>query len=164
MHSPKRPKCSKTCANSCDQHGASNPENVTIIYRQVIEPIITYGAEVWGDAVKYQCVIRRLRTFQRTFAIRAIRGFHTVSAVSASALSQFMPLHLKIKEIQSIETVKRTGVCPTIPEDITLERRAKPEEKLHPSKRRFIQIRKRQHRKKWIDWRLVPQFTQMVAN
>ena len=113
-------------------------ENVSIIYKQVIEPIITYAAEVWGSAVQYDHVRRVLRSFQRTFAIRAIRGFHTISAVSALALARFTPLHLKIKEVHDIGRVKRTGVAPTIPDDIRLETRARPEDLLHPSKRRHI--------------------------
>ena len=115
-------------------------ENVSIIYRQVIEPIITYAAEVWGSVVKYEYVRRHLRSFQRTFAIRAIRGFHTISAVSALALARFTPLHLKIKEVHDIGRVKRTGVSPDIPDDVRLESRARPEELLHPSKRRLIPL------------------------
>ena len=113
-------------------------ENVTTIYRQVVEPTITYAAGVWGDAAKRQSCIKILRSFQRGFALRAIKAFHTVSAVSALSLAQFMPLHLKIREVQEIEIVKRTGVCPTIPEDIELERRIKPSERLHPSMRRYF--------------------------
>jgi ribonuclease HI len=113
-------------------------ENVTIIYRQVIEPTITYAAEIWGDAAQKQSAIRRLRSFQRSFAIRAIRGFHTVSAVSACALAQFMPLHLKIREVRDIGRVKRYGIYNGIPSDITLEIRVQPNDKLHPSQRQTI--------------------------
>ena len=72
-----------------------NSSNVEIIYRHVIEPTVVYAAGVWGTAVKYKCVRRQLRTFQRSFAIRAIKGFRTVSAVSSFALANFMPLHLQ---------------------------------------------------------------------
>ena len=113
-------------------------ENVTTIYRQVIEPTITYAAGVSGEAARRQTSISLLRSFQKGFALRAIRAFHTVSAVSVSALAQFIPLHLKIREVQQIEIVKRTGVCPTIPEDVILERGVKPHERLHPSKRRLL--------------------------
>ncbi len=111
-------------------------ENITTIYRQVIEPIITYAAGVWGEAANIQYIRKSLRSFQRSFAIRAIRGFHTISAVSALALAQFTPLHLKVREVHAIETLKRSGTHDAIPSDIYLERPAKPHEKLHPSKRR----------------------------
>ena len=113
-------------------------DNVKTIYHQVIEPTITYASEIWGDAVKYKSVVRTLRSFQRKFAIRAIRAFHTVSAVSASALSGFMPLHIKIKEIKRIENIKRSGVCPSLPDDVRLEKRSSPEDRLHHSRRPHI--------------------------
>ena len=77
----------------------------------------------------------QLRKFQRSFAIRAIQAFHTVSAVSASALAQFMPLHLKVLEVHRIEKVKLNGVFDGLPEDRPLESRVRPEEKLHPALR-----------------------------
>ena len=115
-------------------------ENVAIIYRQVIEPIITYAAEIWGGVVQLDYVRQELRSFQRPFAIRTIRGFHTVSAVSAIAMAKFTPLHLKIREIHDIGRVKRTGLAPSVPDDITMERRARPDELPHPSKRHHITI------------------------
>ena len=112
-----------------------HPENVETIYRHVIEPTICYAAEIWGDAVRRASVKRRLRTFQRTYAIRAIRAFHTVSANAALALAQFTPLHLKITETRKIAMVKRTNNYEELPDDIVLERRAPPLSQLHPAER-----------------------------
>ena len=112
--------------------------NVEIIYRHVIEPTITYAAGIWGTAVKYECVQRFLRTFQRSFAIRAIKGFHTVSAVSALALAQFMPLHLKVEEVMNIEKVKLTGTFHAVQEDDCLDSRLHPRELIHPAQRKGI--------------------------
>ena len=117
-------------------------ENVTTIYRQVIEPIITYAAGVWGKAAEMQHAKKALRSFQRSYAIRAIRGFHTISAVSALALAQFTPLHLKIREVLQIENAKNKGTYHAIPDDITLERPVKPKEQLHPATRQKITFRK----------------------
>ena len=112
--------------------------NVETIYHRVIEPTITYAAGIWGKAVKYKCVRRRLRTFQRSFAIRAIKGFHTVSAVSALALAQFMPLHLKLEEVMKIEKVKLTGKFHLVQEDDGLESKIHPSELIHPAERKGI--------------------------
>ena len=100
--------------------------------------MITYAAGVWGHAAEKYNNKRLLTSFQRSYAIRAIRGFHTISAVSACALAQFMPLHLKIKETRLIEEVKRSGVHEAIPDDITLEGRVKPKHQLHPAQRQGI--------------------------
>ena len=101
----------------------------------MIEPTVTYAAGVWGIAAGRPSVQRLLRSFQRSFAIRAIRAFHTVSAVSALALAQFMPLHLKVQEVHRIEGVKASGVFNGLPEDVTLERRLPPAAQLHPASR-----------------------------
>ena len=109
--------------------------NVEIIYRHVIEPTVTYAAGIWGTATKYDLVRRLLRSFQRSYAIRAIRGFHTVSAVSALALAQFTPLHLKVDEVYKIEQVKLTEKFDGLPDDSQLESRVRPENLLHPADR-----------------------------
>ena len=115
-------------------------ENVAIIYKQVIEPIITYAAEIWGGVVQLDYIRRELRSFQRPFAIRTIRGFHTVSAVAAIAMAKFIPLHLKIKEVHDIGRVKRTGIAPSVRDDTLMENRVRPDELPHPSKRHNITI------------------------
>ncbi|XP_060801139.1 uncharacterized protein LOC132901923 [Amyelois transitella] len=112
-----------------------HPENVECIYRQVIVPIITYAAGIWGSATKFYSVRRALRSFQRSFAIRAIRGFHTISAVAALAIAQFPPLHLVIDESLEIHKTKKTGICQELPDDIALYSKTKVRGLLHPAKR-----------------------------
>ena len=115
-----------------------HPANVETIYHQVIEPMVCYAAGVWGDAAKRQSVRKRLRSFQRSFAIRAIRAFRTVSANAALALAQFKPLHLKIDEIRKVDQVKKTATFSALPDDLTLERKSRPLQLLHPAKRQSI--------------------------
>jgi ribonuclease HI len=115
-----------------------HPSNVESIYKHVIQPMITYAAGIWGRAAERTSVKRLLTSFQRSFAIRAIRGFHTVSAASASALAQFVPLHLKVREVHEIERVKMTGLYSGLPDDASLENRARPKDLLHPSARLSI--------------------------
>lgn len=113
-------------------------ENVVVIYRQVVEPMITYAAGVWGSATNYYYIRRLLRSFQRSFAIKAIRAFHTVSATSALALSGFAPLHLKVAEASKIYEVKRTGSLNKIPTEVTLQKSIRPHRLLHPGQRQTI--------------------------
>ena len=91
-----------------------------------------------GDAVKRQSVRKRLRSFQRLFAIRAIRAFRTVSANAALALAQFKPLHLKIDELRKVDVVKRNATFDVLPDDLTLERKSRPLQLLHPADRQSI--------------------------
>ncbi|CAK1580717.1 unnamed protein product [Parnassius mnemosyne] len=111
------------------------PENISIIYHQVIEPIITYAAGVWGHAVKKKSCKRLLEKTQRLFALKAIRGFRTVSTTAALALSQFMPLDLKVTEINHLENIRSTGITQYLPDDITLEKPTPPQSLLHPAHR-----------------------------
>ena len=115
-----------------------SPANVETIYHGVIEPTVTYAAGIWGECAQRYSIKQLLTRFQRSFATRAIRAFHTVSATSALALAQFIPLHLKIGEVCALEQVKLAGTFDHLPSDLELERRIAPEEKLHPAYRQVI--------------------------
>ncbi|KAL0809474.1 hypothetical protein ABMA28_011642 [Loxostege sticticalis] len=113
----------------------AHPENISMIYKQVIQPMFTYAAGIWGGATKFYCVRKSLKAFQRQFAIRAIRAFRTVSAAASVALAQFVPLHLAIDEAREIHEVKSTGFLQDIPSDITLRPKVPMKEQLHPANR-----------------------------
>lgn len=92
-------------------------KNVRTIYLQVIVPIVTYAAGVWGHVASKKYVKKSLEGMQRLFAIRAIRGFRTISTVAALVLARFPPLALKVLEVYKIENTRLTGVTPTLPDD-----------------------------------------------
>ncbi|CAH2109038.1 unnamed protein product [Euphydryas editha] len=72
---------------------------------------------------------------QRGFALRAIKGFRTVSTIAAIALAQFVPLDLKVLEAHQIEKIRLAGHCTYLPSDITLEKHIPPDRLLHPAHR-----------------------------
>ncbi|KAL0818007.1 hypothetical protein ABMA28_008549 [Loxostege sticticalis] len=117
----------------------AHPENVAIVYRQVIQPIIIYAAGIWGGATQYYCVRKALRAFQRQFAIRAVRGFRTISAAASIALAQFVPLHLAVDEAREIHDVRSSGTLKDIPSDITLRPKVAVRDQLHPAERITIE-------------------------
>ncbi|XP_017480330.1 PREDICTED: uncharacterized protein LOC108369677 [Rhagoletis zephyria] len=117
-----------------------HPENIITIYKQVVEPTITYAAAIWGNATKFYYIRRLFQMFQRTFAIRAIRAFHTVSLTSALALSRFIPLHLKMSECMKLDEVKRTGTLEHT-SDTSLQSRVQQHQQLHPADRQTITYR-----------------------
>ncbi|KAL0879138.1 hypothetical protein ABMA27_002934 [Loxostege sticticalis] len=102
---------------------------------QVIEPIITYAAGIWGDAVRYKKVRRKLISLQRGFAIRVVRGFRTISANAAIALAQFTPLDLKVKAVRTVERARLTSRSPYLPADVRLHRPTPPSQLAHPADR-----------------------------
>ncbi|CAG5057761.1 unnamed protein product [Parnassius apollo] len=54
------------------------------------------------------------------------------------ALARLTPIHIKINELAIIETTKLTGTSKYLPTDISLDTPSKPEERLHPSRRKII--------------------------
>ncbi|CAH2084339.1 unnamed protein product [Euphydryas editha] len=119
----------------CRPTWGAHPENIRTIYLQVIQPIITYAAGIWGHVARKKGISKRLLSMQRGFAVRAIKGFRTVSTTAALALAQFTPLDLKVLEVNQIELARLTGNCASLPDDITLEKHTPPHRLLHPAHR-----------------------------
>ncbi|CAG5058077.1 unnamed protein product [Parnassius apollo] len=93
---------------------------------------------IWHSALKYKHVRDKLLSLQRGFAIKIIKGFRTVNTINAIALARLTPIHIKINELAIIETTKLTGTSKYLPTDISLDTPSKPEERLHPSRRKII--------------------------
>lgn len=119
----------------CRPTWGAHPENIRTIYNQVIQPIITYAAGIWGHVVRKKCAAKKLLGLQRGFAIRAIRGFRTISTVAAIALARFTPIDLKVLEVREIETTRLDGTSSFLPDDIALEKQTPPHNLLHPADR-----------------------------
>lgn len=71
----------------CRPTWGAHSENIRTIYLQVIQPIITYAAGVWGHAAKKKGLKRRLLSMQRGFALRAPFDIGRVSFSSIYELS-----------------------------------------------------------------------------
>ncbi|XP_045454212.1 uncharacterized protein LOC123663588 [Melitaea cinxia] len=123
----------------CRPTWGAHPENIRTIYLQVIQPIITYAAGIWGHVAKKKYIRQKLLSLQRGFAIRAIKAFRTVSTVAAITLARFTPLDLKVIEVRRIEMARLTGKSDFLPGDIPLERHIPPHRLLHPADRITIQ-------------------------
>ncbi|GBL90530.1 hypothetical protein AVEN_179449-1 [Araneus ventricosus] len=67
-------------------------ENKDIV--SVIEPVLLYGAGVWGGALTVE-QINRLHTIQRVFLLKLLRPYRTTATQALSVLSGIPPLHLK---------------------------------------------------------------------
>ncbi|XP_045541201.1 uncharacterized protein LOC123722730 [Papilio machaon] len=131
----------KLCLYTRPTWGA-HPENIRTIHNQVITPIITYAAGIWGHIAHKLYIKNDLQRLQRGFAIKAIKAFRTVSTTAALALAQFTPFDLKILEQHAIETTRLTGASPIIPNNIPLERPTPPGKLLHPALRINTEISK----------------------
>lgn len=117
-----------------------HPDNVKIIYEHVIQPIITYGASIWANALKYKYVQGRFLSLQRLFAIKMVQGFRTLSTAASISIAQLSPLPSKILAVADIELTKLHGKSKFLPDDVTIEPRATPDTLLHPSDRIPLKI------------------------
>ena len=117
-----------------------NCENIRTIYLRAIEPMLTYAAGLWGEAVLKQKNARLLNQVQRLIAIRAIHGFRTISHTAALAVAGFPPLTLKIRSLFKLNQIKKTRICEYLPHDVMLEPVVSVSELLHPAVRLTIQF------------------------
>lgn len=121
-----------------------HPENVQILYRQVLIPILTYGCEVWGSAAKKLTIRRQLQSIQRAVAIRVIGAFRTVSATAAIALAGVPPLHLivdaKYQAAQIMETRNANSIEGLDLDVVNIELPCQPQVRLHPALRETPKI------------------------
>ena len=114
-------------------------EIVKILYQRAVEPIVTYACHIWKDALKYKYILKKLNSFQRPFAVRAAKGFHTISTTSALALADLIPIDLRIKEIAGIEEVKVSGTSTFLPSDRRYQSRVPFTELSHPAIRPAVE-------------------------
>ena len=108
---------------------------VDTIYRMAVEPTVTYAAVIWERALKFKYIRKLLEKFQRPYAIRIIKGFHTVSTNSALALAGLIPLDLKIKEVKTIEEAKFKSKFMDSDSIVEVQSRHRFTDKAHPSTR-----------------------------
>ncbi|OWR48300.1 non-LTR retrotransposon CATS [Danaus plexippus plexippus] len=121
---------SRTPPPSCHAHSFARIS----LYRLVTKTTLP-SAGIYGHVADKKCVRKRLLSMQISFALRAIRGFRTVSISAALALALFIPLDLKVKEVNRVEPTHLTGSSPLLRANITLELPTRPYLLFHPSLR-----------------------------
>ncbi|KAL0812203.1 hypothetical protein ABMA28_009578 [Loxostege sticticalis] len=117
-----------------------HPGNVKTIYEQVIEPIISYGAGIWHPALDNTYVRERLLSLQRSFAVKIIQGFRTISTAASITLAGLTPLPDKVSAVADIEKSKLLGVSSFLPGDVPIESFCPPSELPHPTERGGIEF------------------------
>ncbi|CAG5039737.1 unnamed protein product [Parnassius apollo] len=137
MNPRKSPGPDHLTSDICFCFTQTFPELITNIMNRCLALSI-FSRHIWHSALKYKHVRDKLLSLQRGFAIKIIKGFRTVNTINAIALARLTPIHIKINELAIIETTKLTGTSKYLPTDISLDTPSKPEERLHPSRRKII--------------------------
>ncbi|XP_023240498.1 uncharacterized protein LOC111638950 [Centruroides sculpturatus] len=74
------------------------PSASRILYTAVVEPIITYGAEIWGSSATRVHIKRKLLSIQRLSAINIAKAYKTAPTEALLVLNNTLPIDLKIRE------------------------------------------------------------------
>jgi hypothetical protein len=90
------------------------------LYASIIRSMTTYGAPIWIDALNSRNKIL-LRRSQRIIALRAIRGYRTISSVAAIVLAGDAPWELHAEELAEVyrfSSERRDLVLDPAPDEI----------------------------------------------
>lgn len=68
----------------------------------VTHSIMLYGAEIWGDAMRWNCYRKPLARVQRTGALRVASAYRTVSEEAVLVVASVIPIHLLVAERMAI--------------------------------------------------------------
>ncbi|XP_067118873.1 uncharacterized protein [Centruroides vittatus] len=75
-----------------------NSKTCRLLYTAVIEPIITYSAEIWGTSAVKVHIRRKLQSAQRLMAITITKSYKTAPTDAIIAIANLTPIDLIIKE------------------------------------------------------------------
>lgn len=96
------------------------------VYDQVVVPMLTYGAEVWGEKHTHSKVVRNLNAAQRPFLLTICRAFRTAPTNALQVLAGKAPLHLVSAGKRFMAEEQAKGIWE---KKVSEKRRVRPEER-----------------------------------
>jgi len=81
-------------------------EAIATIYKGAILPLLTYGAPVWIEAMKYRHNRQTYIRVQRLINLRMARAYRTTSSEALCILTGMTPIVLKLEEVVKQYTLK----------------------------------------------------------
>lgn len=76
------------------------------LYHSVIEPVLLYGIEAWGPALKYKWAQKLLTQMQRGPSLRICKAYCSVSADALPVIANILPLPIKAAMMYRLKSVK----------------------------------------------------------
>ena len=86
--------------------GIKHPAIATI-YKGAILPLLTYGAPVWIDAMKYQQNRQKYIRLQHLINIRMAKAYRTTSSEALCLLTGMSPIIIKLEEVVKRYNIRR---------------------------------------------------------
>jgi len=81
-------------------------EAIATKYKGAILPLLTYGAPVWIEAMKYRRKRQKYIRVQRLINLRMARAYRTTSSEALCILTGMTPIVLKLEEVVKQYTLK----------------------------------------------------------
>ena len=72
---------------------------IETIYKGAILPLLTYGAPVWIDAMKYEHSRQKYIRVQRLINIRMAKAYRSTSNEALCILTGMTPINIKLEEV-----------------------------------------------------------------
>lgn len=82
------------------------------IYSGAIEPILTYRAQVWGEAINKIHIRCKFISIQRIAAISICKSYRTTPTNSLLVMANIIPIHLKIMKMVWMDRILNTDWNP----------------------------------------------------
>jgi len=79
---------------------------IATIYKGAILPLLTYGAPVWIDAMKYEHNRQKYIRVQRLINIRMAKAYRTTSSEALCMLMGMTPIIIKLEEVVKCYNIK----------------------------------------------------------
>jgi hypothetical protein len=80
---------------------------IATIYKGAILPLLTYGASVWIDAIKYEHNREKYIRVQRLINVRMTKAYRTTSSEALCMLTGITPLIIKLEEVVKLYNIKK---------------------------------------------------------
>ena len=72
---------------------------IETIHKGAILPLLTYGARVWIDAMKYEHNRQKYISVQRLINTRMAKAYRTTSSEALCILTEMTPVNIKLEEV-----------------------------------------------------------------
>lgn len=106
----KATKSALALSRICRNTWGLNSDEMKIIYRGAIEPMITYCSSVWSEATNRRNIRAKLSRLQRMVALRVIKGYRTISYDASLIIAGLIPLDLRIRETALLYQLKNQKI------------------------------------------------------
>jgi hypothetical protein len=94
---------------------------IATLYKGAILPLLTYGAPVWIEAMKYEHNRQKYIRMQRLMNIRMAKAYRTTSREALCMLTGMTPIIIKLEEVVKRYNIKEKSGNSTFELDSEVE-------------------------------------------